>query len=444
MDLLYSLLVMIRAHEESATKSQRIRASIRRRCEQWVAGTYRGKVSSGKDPSWVVWQNGKFELIPERAAGLRQAVKMYLDGFGFVVINRALESAGVKINNCKADGHAYVMLQNESLSGVRVLTTGGETFRLVGYYPAVLSADEYAHLRVEMGKRSQQTRSAGGKSLAPGLFTGTGVGICGGCGGGVVTQNQNKTIKSGPIVYRKYRCGGACYDKKIADRRKSGSIPAHVLEKVILDYCSDQINLQSLILSSDSIISSLRAELVAARSALQDAERRGEKLMEIMLASDGDTPQMLVKKAREVEVEIAALKDAVVATDAKLSVASQVVDEDIYAKWADVRAGVLNLDYAARLKCRQLIADTFTRVTVYFGGVGPDTAKDTTDVVLVSKSGNSRWLTFNRKTGEFIRGLNLDKNRGEIGGLTFNQPVTDEHLVGDVCLPPDSYKRPVR
>lgn len=36
MDLVYSLLVMIRAHEESDTKSKRVKAAIRRQCEGWL------------------------------------------------------------------------------------------------------------------------------------------------------------------------------------------------------------------------------------------------------------------------------------------------------------------------------------------------------------------------------------------------------------------------
>ncbi|SFU68274.1 Resolvase, N terminal domain [Paenacidovorax caeni] len=38
MDLVYSLLVMIRAHEESDTKSKRVRDAIRRQCTGWQAG----------------------------------------------------------------------------------------------------------------------------------------------------------------------------------------------------------------------------------------------------------------------------------------------------------------------------------------------------------------------------------------------------------------------
>lgn len=40
MDLVYSLLVMIRAHEESDTKSKRVKAAIRRQCEGWIAGAH--------------------------------------------------------------------------------------------------------------------------------------------------------------------------------------------------------------------------------------------------------------------------------------------------------------------------------------------------------------------------------------------------------------------
>lgn len=49
MDLVYSPLVMIRAHEESDTKSKRVTASIRRQCQAWMAGTYRGLIRNGKD-----------------------------------------------------------------------------------------------------------------------------------------------------------------------------------------------------------------------------------------------------------------------------------------------------------------------------------------------------------------------------------------------------------
>lgn len=49
MKLIYSLWVMIRAHEESETKSVRVTASIVKLYSAWEAGTYCGKVRQGKD-----------------------------------------------------------------------------------------------------------------------------------------------------------------------------------------------------------------------------------------------------------------------------------------------------------------------------------------------------------------------------------------------------------
>lgn len=82
MDLVYSLLVMIRAHEESDTKSKRVRAAIRRQCLAWQEGTYRGVIRSGKDPKWVRWNGNAFELVPDRAEAMCAAISLFLAGHG--------------------------------------------------------------------------------------------------------------------------------------------------------------------------------------------------------------------------------------------------------------------------------------------------------------------------------------------------------------------------
>lgn len=55
MGLVCSLPVMIRTHEESDTKSKRVKASIRRLCEGWVSGTYCGLIRNWQDPQWLRW-----------------------------------------------------------------------------------------------------------------------------------------------------------------------------------------------------------------------------------------------------------------------------------------------------------------------------------------------------------------------------------------------------
>ncbi|WP_265583769.1 recombinase family protein [Chitinimonas koreensis] len=82
MDLVYSLLVMIRAHEESDTKSKRVTAALRRQCENWMTGAWRGVIRNGKDPAWVKWTGTSWELIPERVTAVRHVIDAYKKGHG--------------------------------------------------------------------------------------------------------------------------------------------------------------------------------------------------------------------------------------------------------------------------------------------------------------------------------------------------------------------------
>lgn len=75
------------------------------------------------------------------------------------------------------------------------------------------------------------------------------------------------------------------------------------------------------------------------------------------------------------------------------------------ALWSDLKDRVLTLDYDARLKCRQLVADTFAQVQIYFRGARPHTPANVLDVLLISKAGVARLLRLDRKTGELLHGL---------------------------------------
>ncbi|MCA8438812.1 hypothetical protein [Burkholderia multivorans] len=71
MDLVYSLLVMIRAREESDTKSKRVKAAIRRQRQGSIAGTWRAPIRVGKNPQWVrEYESGGFEPPDDRAAAV--------------------------------------------------------------------------------------------------------------------------------------------------------------------------------------------------------------------------------------------------------------------------------------------------------------------------------------------------------------------------------------
>jgi hypothetical protein len=60
------------------------------------------------------------------------------------------------------------------------------------------------------------------------------------------------------------------------------------------------------------------------------------------------------------------------------------------------------MDKDARLQVRRLVADTFARITVYHASTDPHAeGQRPIEVKLTAKSGQSRTLQINRRTGAF-------------------------------------------
>lgn len=424
MDLVYSLLVMIRAHEESETKSKRVSAAIRRKCEAWVAGTFRGRIVNGRDPGWVRWNGTSFEIDPDKGEAMRAAVMLFLDGNGFVRIAKELKERKLRLTGENATNWIYNLIKRPDLIGVRVLKAAGEEFRLAGYYPRLLSDDEFARLQLEYDRRRQTPRAAGGKSNFPGIFTGINIGTCGACGLKLISQNQTRQrVDGSPAIYRRVLCS-----KCGAASSAAGSVGARVLEGAILEYCSDQFNLDALTTSTDQQSAKLRAEKAALIQRIADLEKKVAKIFDAALEGDDAIPRGLLVKAREMESQIAALQDRRAIVDAALLTQASVPVSGGAKAWAALRQGVLDLDFDARLKCRQMLADTFSAVRVYFAGL-PDTPAGCIDLALVAKNGTERRLTVDRKTGGLVA-MERDGMRAEI--LVDNAAV---HVVKVKALP---------
>ena len=91
VDLLVSLIIMMRANEESATKSKRIRAAVAANRDD-PASRYHG----GQCPAWLkpnANRNG-YEVIPERARVIRRIFAEAMAGRGLQTITRDLNADG--------------------------------------------------------------------------------------------------------------------------------------------------------------------------------------------------------------------------------------------------------------------------------------------------------------------------------------------------------------
>lgn len=401
MELVYSLLVMIRAHEESETKSKRISASIMRQIKGFQAGTWKGRFGAGNDPKWLRWNGTEFELIPERANAMREAVRMFLQGQPGSRLMKHLEAAGVLRTSNYNASPIYEKLKNPALAGIKRLEVGGETYELANYYPAILTAEEWSDLQAAKAERGRR----GSKGNIPPVITGLKLAVCGYCGSAMTGQNlyskapnaQWNMMSNG---YRRILCAHKSYARSCPHPRSRSVVP---IERALLNYCSDIINLRGL-LSGDRA-TPLRAELAKHRQELGAIDGQLDRLLEAMLAAgQAQPPAAFTRKAQELEAEKSKKQAAINATEHQLSILARHDVDGIERQWRELSDGVLQLDFDKRLQARQLIADTFERIVIYNATLDPSTnSADELDVLLVAKGGGARMLRVN-DAGEWVAG----------------------------------------
>ena len=191
-DLMYSLMIMSRGHEESATKSRRLKAA-------WAAKRKSGGFYTSRAPAWLCADKvkGSFEIIPERGAIIRQIFLWASEGVGHHLIAKRLNEAKEPTWGKSAGWHcSYVqkILLNTAVTGEfqphrmengkRVPEGSPEP----DYFPRVISDEDFYHVR---SKRSANATFVGRSSNNGNAFSG--LLKCGYTGSSVVYVNKGET-----------------------------------------------------------------------------------------------------------------------------------------------------------------------------------------------------------------------------------------------------------
>ncbi|WP_440843202.1 recombinase family protein [Paraburkholderia sp. 22099] len=187
MDLIISITVMTRAHEESATKSKRQRAAWNNKRAN--IGT---KKLTARSPLWLKLNSDRtrFDFIPERVEIVEEIISFAKNGFGQLAIAKMLNERGTPAfsgeNNAWHSSYIQKILTSkqlygefqpgETINGKKVFT--GQPFD--DYYPSVITKDEFYSLQAFRAQNAVGGGRARKGKTVPNLLSG--LLRCGYCG----------------------------------------------------------------------------------------------------------------------------------------------------------------------------------------------------------------------------------------------------------------------
>ncbi len=184
LPVMMMMMELSRGHGESAIKSERIGAAWREKKQRARDGepqkeTKRidgeSRVLTRKLPAWLQERNGSIVAVPKRAAVVKRIFALAIAGYGLKAIVKKFTAEKVPPFTAGATwNHAYIhmILKDRRALGEyqprdRADKPDGDIIR--GYYPAIVSEEEYDAARAGAAQRQQKP---GRGSLHPNIFAG--------------------------------------------------------------------------------------------------------------------------------------------------------------------------------------------------------------------------------------------------------------------------------
>lgn len=261
--IIMSLTIMARANEESARKSERIRAAFKFKRNNLVNVKF-----TANCPSWLKLSHDRksFEIIEERAALIRRIYDMSYHGQGIKTITRILNEEKIspprsKLGWCQSS--IRKILSNQAVIGkYQPNTYNRETKKYVpdgdvvkNYFPAILKDDVFYAVQARL---NNGTHVGGRTAKIENLFGG--ITFCGYCGArmDIVTKHNRREIAR-YLVCDQARRGVKC---------SYISFKCNELESTFLSYCKE-IDMHSVLQIEGDKDQQKLAELVKQKSAME-------------------------------------------------------------------------------------------------------------------------------------------------------------------------------
>jgi DNA invertase Pin-like site-specific DNA recombinase len=348
MDLIMSILIMSRAHEESATKSKRVRDAYAKKHQ--LARTENKPMGNAK-PMWLELSDDKkqYILLPDRAAIVRRIYQLAIDGYGKGATSKKLNIEGVPSFKGKTWGVSSLekVLNNRAVLGeyqpysVQVDDTGvrqksGEP--IPNYYPAAIDESTFYQAQAAISGR----RVSGASKQSANFNVWQGVAKCTLCGGAMHMIDKGKPPKGSTYLH--------CYKarKGLCDGKVTRLDAAEIVFKELLTM------LDSLSLIQDDS-GKIGTELVVIEARL--AEQR-EELAAVAARLGVKYSATLADLADNIEARITELEKQKLELQTSLA-AEKTIDKQGFLKRLDL------VSYEGRNRANMLLKKL--EVRVYFG-----------------------------------------------------------------------------
>lgn len=328
-DLIISITIMSRAHEESLTKSRRLKAA-------WDAK--RKNVGehklTGMCPAWLKLNANRTEYvpIPEKTAIVRQIVDLVMSGMGKNSIAKKFNQEGIPSIGSKSKEHTWfpsyiVKIVNsraligefqpkQNVDGKRIPV--GEP--ISDYFPRVISNEQFALLQQLISERGRNSGGNRGKQFSN-LFTG--FVKCAYCGSTMVYVNKGEDRRRKTdsrynrfLVCSKAKRGAGCHhlpwiydDLEEAFIRHAKGID---FEQFVKE-CADQ----------SKTVRSITDKIVIKRAERNNLAVRKDNLIEVLEGAETQ-PKSVLEKIVDHEIRIGAIDAEIAAFESELASANNL------------------------------------------------------------------------------------------------------------------------
>jgi len=199
MDLIETILEFVRGHAESVIKQVRVNGNAETLIKRFQDGHPTTIKSVGSHPWWIDSSTKPHEAVRKHPAlwpAAQFAINLFLEGHSVFKVTQLLNEKYHHLYKGKAWSYANVrkLRINPAVYGMRELTVNGQSYKLSGYYPPLITEGQY--LRLEqirettkyLGKVGEQTNNIN-------LLAGMKLFRCGHCGGTMMAMRHGDTIR---------------------------------------------------------------------------------------------------------------------------------------------------------------------------------------------------------------------------------------------------------